>query len=205
MPGVRIALAAGVTLTALALALVLSRSPLAVAGTNGVPDELGIGAIRESQTSCQSGGTLPKGTTAVRVSLSANIGPQVELEALAGSRVVTEGERDAGWGVDETVTVPVRRVAAAVRDARVCVTTGPVVEPIQVNGLRVGTPDGPALLLRLEYLRPTSSSWLSLSSSVARRMGLAHAPAGTWVAYATALAMLATCAVASRLLLRELR
>jgi hypothetical protein len=35
-------------------------------------------------------------------------------------------------------------------------------------------------------------------------MGLAHAPGGTWVAYAVIAVMLAVAAIASRLVLREL-
>jgi len=204
MRSVRIALAAGLAVTAVALGIVLSRSPLAVAGSNGVPANLAVAHFGTSQTSCQAGGTLPQGTTAIRVSLSANIGPQVNLEVLSGATIVTTGERDAGWGVDETVTVPVRRVATTVGDARVCVTTGPVVEPLQINGTRERTPDGEVVLLRMEYLHPGSASWLSLIPSVARRMGLAHAPAGTWVAYMLVVLMAIVAGVASRLVMREL-
>jgi hypothetical protein len=95
-------------------------------------------------------------------------------------------------------------VAATFRDARICVTTGPVVEPLQINGTRVRTPGGAVTLMRLEYLRPSSASWLSLVPSVAHHMGLAHAPAGTWVAYLLIVSMAAVAAVASRLVLREL-
>jgi hypothetical protein len=204
MPGVRIALAAGLAVVAVSLGIVLSRSPLAVAGTDGVLANPAVAWIRASQTFCQPGGTLPEGTTAIRVSLSANVGPQVTLEALSGSTLVTQGERDAGWGIDETVTVPVQRVPRTIRDAHICETTGPPVEPIQVNGLQVKTPSGEAVLLRMEYLRPGSSSWLSLVSSVAHRMGLARAPAGTWVAYVVIAVMIAVAVLASRLVLREL-
>ena len=204
MRGVRIALAAGLTATAAALLVVLSGSPLAVAGSDGVPADLAVGHYYASQTSCQGAGTVPAGTTAIRLSLSPNIGPQVNLEVLSGSTLVSEGERAPGWGVDETVTVPIRRVPRTISNARMCVTTGPVVEPLQVNGVSVKTPGGDAVLLRAEYLRPGSSSWLSLASSIARRMGLAHAPAGTWVAYLLIAVMVAVAAIASRLVLREL-
>jgi hypothetical protein len=205
MPSVRIALAAGLTVTAVALGIVLSRSPLAVAGSNGVPANLAVAHYFTSHTGCQAGGTLPQGTTAIRVSLSANVGPQVNLEALSGEKLVTTGERDAGWGVDETVTVPVRRVAGTVREARICLTTGPVVEPLQINGALARTPSGEVALLRMEYLRPSSVSWLSLVPSVAQRMGLAHAPGGTWVAYMLIILMVGVAGLATRLALRELR
>lgn len=205
MRDVRIALAVGLTVTAVALGIVLSHSPLAVAGSDGVPANVAVGHFFTSHSGCQAGGTLPRGTTAIRVSLSANVGPQVNLEALSGGTLVTEGERDAGWGVDETVTVPVRRVAGTIRDVRICITTGAVVEPLQINGTRERTPGGEVTLMRMEYLRPSSASWLSLVPSVAHRMGLAHAPGGTWVAYMLIVLMITVAGGASRLALRELK
>lgn len=204
MRGVRMALAAGLIATAVALGVVLSSSPIAVAGSDGVPARLGVAHFYGAQTSCQGGGRLPRGTTAVRVSLSANIGPWVSLEVLSGVTLVSEGKREAGWGVDETVTVPVSRVPRTIDHSRICVTTGPVVEPLQVNGLPVRTAGGVVVLLRYEYLRPRSATWLSLVPSVTRRMGLAHAPAGTWVAYALIGVMLAVSVATARLVLREL-
>ncbi len=206
MGRVRLALAAGLTVTAITLAVVLLRSPLTVAGTNGVPANFAIAYINGSRVECQGSGTLPRGTTAIRVSLSANIGPRVSLKALSGSTVVTEGEREAGWGVDETVTVPVKRVPRTIHGARICTTIGSTPESIQVNGLQVRTPaGGRAISLRMEYLRPGPSSWLSLASSVARHMGLARAPGGAWVAYLAIAVMIAVSALASRLVLWELR
>ncbi len=202
--GARIALVIGLSAILVALGVVVSASPLAVAATDGVPANLAVGHFYTSQTSCQPGGAVPRGTTAIRVSLSANIGPNVNLELLSGSTLVSEGAREAGWGVDETVTVPIKRVTSRIDHARICLTTGPVVEPLQVNGTRVQTPGGDTTLLRLEYLRPRSASWLSLLPSIARRMGLAHAPAGTWAAYMLIAVMAAVAAIATRLALREL-
>ncbi len=205
MGRVRLALAAGLTVMVTALGIVLSRSPLTVAGTNGVPANIAITYAHGGERGCESGGTLPRGTEAIRVSLSANIGPRVAVKALSGSTVVTAGERDAGWGIDETVTVPVSRVAQTIRGARICTAIGPAVEPIQVNGAQVQTAaGGHTVWLRMEYLRPSPGSWLSLASSVASRMGLAHAPSGAWGAYAVIAVMIAVCALASRLALREL-
>jgi hypothetical protein len=201
---VRIALATGLLTIVVALVVVLSGSPLAVAGTDGIPANQIAEFLPGNATNCQSGGTLPQGTTAIRLSFSANIGPWVNVEALSGSTVVTEGRRAAGWGIDETVTVPVRRVSRTVDNVRICTTTGPVVEPLQVNGVVVKTPGTNTIFMRTEYLRPRSASWLSLAPSVARDMGLAHAPGGTWVAYAVIAVMLAVVAIASRMVLREL-
>jgi hypothetical protein len=205
MRGVRTALAAGLAVIVVALALTLSQSPPVVAGTNGIPANLAVTFIHGAQTGCQSGGRLPEGTTAIRVSLSANIGPKVTVKVLAGQTLITHGERDAGWGVDETVTVPVKRVDRTVFDSRVCVSTGASIEPIQVNGVRLRSAGGETLLLRFEYLRPATRSWLSLIPSVAHRFGTGHAPKGAWVAYLVAAIMLAVAALASRVALRELR
>jgi hypothetical protein len=200
---VRVALATGLILLLATLGLVLSRPPLTVAGTNEIPAHLAVAFIPGNQATCQGGGTLPQGTEAVRVSLSANTGPKVTLSALSGSTTITKGSRGAGWGIDESVTVPVGRVPRTVRDTRVCITIGTSVENIQVNGARVRTSAGKVgVWLRLEYLRPGPRSWLSLVSSIASRMGLDRAPSGAWVAYLAIAAMLAVSILASRLILR---
>jgi hypothetical protein len=203
MRSVRTALAAGVTVLVVALGIVLLRAPLIVAGTNGIPANLAVTYINGGNVSCQAGGTLPEGTTAIRVSLSANNGPSVGLEVLSGATLVTHGAREAGWGIDETVTVPVRRVPRTIRNTRICFSIGADVESIQVNGTQVRTSAGRLeALLRTEYLRPGPRSWLSMVSVVADRMGLAHAPDGAWVAYLTLAVMIAVCVLASRLVLR---
>jgi branched-subunit amino acid transport protein len=209
MRRVQIALAAGLAITAATLGSVLSRSPLTVAATNSVSAHDDIGRIQPDSSFCQEGGTVPRGTTAVRASLSANAGPTVKLEVLSGSRLVTEGQRTAGWGIEETVTVPVRRVPRAVSHALVCVSVGPSIEVVQVNGSATqlasnrGSDPGTAIL-RLEYLRPGLSSWWSLASSIAYRMGLGRAPSGAVVAPLALVLMLAIAMLASRLILREL-
>lgn len=202
--GVRLALAAGLVGVAVALGLVLSRPPLVVAGSNGAPAHLAVAYTNGNGVACQSGETLPEGTQAVRVSLSPNDGPQVNLKAYSGSVLVTEGELGAGWGVDETGTIPVRRVAHTIHGARVCLAIGPTPEPLQINGVKVRTASGrTGVSLRMEYLRPGLRSWLSLASSIAQRMGVARAPKGAWVAYLAIAAMLAVYALAARLVLSQ--
>lgn len=195
-------------LAATALAVVLSRSPLTVAGTNSIPANPAIAFIKGGSSGCQVSGTLPAGTTAIRISASANTGPRVTLKVLSGTSVITEGERDAGWGVDETVTVPVKRVARTIPNTDTCVAFGPAIESIQINGARVPATAGGGrggVRLRIEYLRPGHSSWWSLSSSVARRMGLGHAPGGTWIVFLLIALMITVATLASRLVLRELQ
>ncbi len=203
---VKIALAVGLTVLAATLAVVLSRAPLRVAGTDGISRRSTLTFTPHDTVFCTPGGTLPAGTQAIRVSLAANNGPRVAIKALSGATVVSEGVRDAGWGVDETVTVAVARVPRTITDARICTTVGAALEPIQARGERLPTTAGHQILApRMEYLRPGARSWLSLVPAVARHMGLAHAPSGAWVAYLTILAMLTVSVLAARLLLRELR
>ena len=201
---VRLALATALLATVAMLGVVLSRAPLLLAGTNRIPAKPAVTFIRHSETRCQGGGTLPAGTRAIRVSLSANAGPSVSLRVLSGSRLITSGERGAGWGTDETVTVPVRRVPATIGDVRVCAAIGRAAEPIQVNGAPVRTSSGAeAIWLRLEYLRPGSASWASLAAVVARHMGVGHAPGGVWVALLVIAAMSAVCILVSRAVLSD--
>jgi hypothetical protein len=210
MRSVQIALVAGLTLVVIAIGVALSRAPLGVAGTNSIPAHPPVGETRGNEQSCQQGGTVPQGTSVIRVSLSANVGPNVSLRVLFGSRVLTQGERGAGWGEDETVSVPVRRVSHTVHNALICTTVGPSIEYLQIRGTptRAASPKALGLrgvMLRMEYLRPGHKSWWSLASSVAHHMGLGHAASGTWIVFLVLALMLAVVALASRLALRELR
>lgn len=201
---VRLALAVGLAALVAALGVVLTRQPLRLVGSNRIPASLAIVFIDKPQVVCQDGGTVPQGTEAIRISLSANTGPKVDVKVFSGPTPVTSGERDAGWGIDETVTVPVRRVPRTILDSHVCTTIGPMVEPLQINGARARGPGGhAAILLRDEYLSKSRRSWLSLAPSIAHDMGLAHAPGGTWVAYLLIAVMLVVTALCSRLLLKR--
>jgi hypothetical protein len=205
MRSVKIALAAGLTAIATTLVVVLSRPPLGVAGTDEVAAQLAVTSTPGNQKECQDGGTLPQGTQAIRVSLSANAGPKLSIEVLSGSRVVTRGEGDAGWGLAETVTVPVKRVSRTVGNTRICVTIGPAAERILVNGTEVQTSLGREIWLRMEYLRPSRGSWFSLAASVVHDIGIGRAPSGDWIAYLAIALTVSVCALSCRLVLRELR
>jgi hypothetical protein len=203
----RIALAAGFALFALALVLVLLDSPPEVAGTNGVPALSAVGYLAGGAKGCQQGGTIPRGTSAVRLSFGSNVGPSVAVRAYSNSSLVTEGSRPSGWGITETVTVPVKTVAETAPNSELCITLGPVTEPVEVHGAALSArgPNGTVKRLerfRIEYLRQAGGSWWSRISTVARRLGLGHAPSGTWVAVLELLLMLAAAAIAVRLVLR---
>ncbi|HSZ04150.1 MAG TPA: DUF2142 domain-containing protein [Solirubrobacteraceae bacterium] len=202
----RLALAVALAVTLVALGIVLTRSPTAVAGSDGVSDALVATHLhRAGRIGCQPAGTVPQGTDAIRVSLAANVGPSVRVRVLAGPRTVTAGERAPGWGTTDTVTVPVGRVARTIGAATLCTTIGATVEPIQVDGVLTPTGSGRTVpRLRAEYLRPGTSSWLSLIASIAADIGIEHAPSGAWSAYLVIALMLAVATLAVSVLLGQL-
>jgi hypothetical protein len=203
---VRVALAVGLALLLAAIAVVLSQSPLTVAGTNGVvtnPRSLVVGG---GSMVCAPAGTLPAGTSAIRLSVVGNAGPRVRLTARSGIETIASGERAAGWGIAESLTVPVNRVSAAMPNTEICLNFGPAVEPVAINGSPVRTVAGGEVPgFRVEYLQTGSKSWWSLASGVADRMGRGHAPSGTWIVFLLIALMIALAALVSWLVLRELR
>jgi hypothetical protein len=210
MRSVRIVLALALALLAVAIVVVMSRSPLVVAGTNGVQAPLyRNGTVPPAEGNCQSGGTLPRGTSVIRISMGANGDPRIAVKVYEGSRLVTQGVREAGGGLNASATVPVTPVERAIEDVRVCVTIG-AGEPIGIRAVAAQpTVEGPLTLrdvsLGMEYLRPGAKSWWSHVSSIAYDFGLGRGFGGTWIAYLVLALMLAVVVLASRLTLRELR
>ena len=207
---VPVALTVALLLMATALGVVLSRQRLTVVGGNKTSSSHTVARAKSGTSGCVRGATVPEGTSAVRISLSANIGPRVTLQVLSGPRVVAHGTRAAGWGIQESVTVPVTRVPYTIPNARICLAIGPEVEPVQLNLFRVQmtAPNGAIRYtqgFRIEYLRAGRSSWWSLASSVAHRMGLGRAASGTWIVFLVIALMILVATLASGLVLRELR
>ena len=114
MRSVRVALAVGLVALVTVLIVVLSHSRLAVAGTNSVAAQRELTSLPGGSKGCEEAGTIPAGTTAIRVSLGANVGPKVTLQALSGQQLIVQGERGAGWGFAASVTVPIKRQSQAV-------------------------------------------------------------------------------------------
>jgi hypothetical protein len=179
-----VALALGLTALAVVLVVTLSRTPFLIDGTNGVPAQV-INYSKGNVSTCQAGETLPRDTSAVRLHITANIGPRILLGVLSGSHILTHGERAAGWGSSETVTVPITPLSHTLRNLRLCLKLGRTVEVVDLYGGVVKRPvargHGVHKVgeLRVEYLRRGQTSWWSRASTVARRMGLGHAPSGT--------------------------
>ncbi len=213
MRSAKVALVAGLTLTALALAVTLAHAPAGVAGTNkprGQEPEP-LASTRRDASVCQPGETLPQGTTAIRLSLGASVGPRVRVRVSAGEHTITSGEAESAW-TGWVVTVPVRPLARTVRNAGVCASFPVHNETVTVFGTRA-----PAVLaahaggralsgrMSIEYLRPGTRSWASLASTVVRNMGFGRAHGGAWIVL-LALALLATVTVlAARFVFTDLR
>ncbi len=202
--GVRVALAAGLALLVVAIAVRVSRPPLTVFATNSVKAEGSIATTKGNTTFCQGNETLPAGASAMRLSVGVNVGPKVTVTVLSGSQVIARGAQAAGW-TGEQVTVPIAPVASAVTGASVCLAIGPAVESIGLTGVKAPHPTGEAPgKVSVEYLRPGNRTWLSMTGAVARRLGLGRSPSGTWIAFVPILLMLAALVLTVRLVLREL-
>lgn len=213
-------------MTALVICIGLSRSPPVVARTNGVPIEGTVKAMTSAGEACQDHEVLPSGTTAIRVSLEALLGPRVRVRVARGGELLASGERSSGW-TRQNVTITVPPLRRAVSQASVCFSLAPKDETVDLVGGRSSDalvtsggagPGGPpgsiylpqiarpaAAAIRIEYLRPGARTWWSLALEVARRMGLGRAPSGTWIALATMVAMATVVAIVSWLLVRSPR
>ena len=189
-----------------AIAAVLLQSPLTVAGTNPVPPPNATGFVRGGKTLCVSGGTIPQGTTAIRIPFEANVGPRVSVRVRSGARVSSTGARAAGWGVTDDVTVPIDRIAHTVSDATVCITAGPV-SPYLLAGSTILASSSPTSQrlrgesLHLEYLRSAHITWWSLAPAIAHHIGLGRAASGSWIAFVALALMVAVVLLSSRLAL----
>jgi hypothetical protein len=200
-PRTRVALALSLSLLALAstVGVTLSRSPVTVARSNLVDTLTQFQTVTGPFAACQGDEALPAHVTAIRLSLDAVLGPQVELRALQGRRLLTEGRRGAGWTAAD-VTVPVRPLAASVRDVSICFAFRARYESVGLIGEPVPsarTTRNDTGLIKIEYLRPGERSWLARAASVADRMGFGHAWSGGWNAPALAVAMAAIVAAVS--------
>jgi hypothetical protein len=212
MSRVRVALIAGLGLTALALGLVLAQHPTVVLATNSITARQTLAvAANKTARACQRDESIPKGTVAIRLSIGAFTGPEVTVRALAGNRVVASGRRQSNWD-GQDVTIPVARVASAAHPATVCFATTLIDERVTVFGHK--TPPATAARsasgeplpgrMAIQYMGVGRSSWLSLASSVAKDMGLGRAWSGLWISLLVTILMLTVTVVSSRLIIGEI-
>jgi hypothetical protein len=211
MRSVVAALAVGLGLIGVSIIVVLAHSPSTVAGTNSVSSSDYVELEKGGLTDCQRAETIPQGTSAIRIGIEAlRFNPAVAIRLSEGSHVLREGSQLAGIVSAPNVTVPIAPLARTVHDARICTTVGPTVQTIRFYALPGSSPASTTdplrnAELRMEYLRPGPTSWWSLIPSIAYHAGLGRAPGGTWIAYLVAALMLGLLAIASRLIVRDLR
>jgi hypothetical protein len=208
-PSVRIALAVGLAVIAVALVVTLSHSPLTVVRGNSSTAR-GLVSTGQPARFCQAEEALPQGTAAIRLALLAALGPKVTVRVLSGSRVLTRGARSAGWS-SGSVTVPVSPVAHAAAPVRVCFAFSSMNGLITLRGwtappaVAASSGEGPLPgRMGVEYLRPSHRSWWSSASAVIRRMGFGHAASGSWNALLAMVLAAAFIALSSWLVVREL-
>ena len=205
-------LTVGLALIAIAIIVILTRSPITVIGTNSISSKNFIVLEEKGKLSnCQPAGTIPRGTSGLRIGIEGlYFSPAVTLKVLTGSSVIREGKHTAGGVSAPTVTVPISSLPHAVHGARICATVGPAQQPTRFygspNGLSAPISDQlQGASLRVEYLRPGGKSWWSFVPSIAHDMGLGRAPSGIVVVFLVLALMLALVIIASRLTVEELR
>jgi hypothetical protein len=207
-----VALVAGLGLIAIVIVITLSGSPLVVAQTNATPANEPILEAGSGAGACQAGEALPAGTSAIRLTLVAAVGPRVSVTVQSGGRVLADGAAGSGW-TSGAVTVPVKPLARSASQTRICFRLGHALETVLLGGAHTGaavaarTIEGRTLPGRftVEYMRSGHSSWWSSAQTVVRQMGLGRAPSGGWVALLVLVLMGAALASASWLALKELR
>jgi hypothetical protein len=204
-----VVLAAGLALTAAAAGVVLSRSPAVVIQRNGIKSAKKLVSVGEGyNAACQPSEVLPRGTSAIRLSLDTVLGPRIKVRALAGGQLLTYGERGPGWTAGE-VTIPVRRVTSTTSGVAICWEFALRHEVVTLLGERRaldGLPQSAARPeIKIEYLEPGGASWWSLAASVAGRMGRGRDWSGIWVAPVAIALLGAIAALMSWVVLRSLR
>jgi hypothetical protein len=209
MRDVRIALAVGLALIAIAVVVVLSHSPTVLVAGNGIETSTRLASVPGGGSGCQTGETLPAGTSAISISLETSAGPRVAVEVVSRGRIVAHGEGPNGWLAD-AVTIPIRPLDRTVHDATVCFAFNGANERVWFLGTptpakRAVTSAGRPLRGRMaiEYLRTGSSSWWSLALQIARRMGLGRAWPGASIVLLVTSLMGAAIALAAWLAIRD--
>jgi hypothetical protein len=205
-----IVLSIGLLLTAVAIAVAVSRAPLVALASSPTTVEKGMAAIPSNATVCQTGETLPAGTSAIRFPIGSAYGPSIKVEATQEGHVLTSGSRGSEWvGPTAIAVTPLKQTAS---NATVCFKVGAVTEGTTLSGGKAGkqppaTINGQALpgRTRIEYLRPGAKSWASLASTVARHMGFGNASGGSGIVFLLIALMGIVIALTARSLIGDLR
>jgi hypothetical protein len=191
--------AVALVVVAAGVLLALSDSKPRQAGSNYVPEVGPVVTVRGSDTRCQQGQVVPADTGALRL-LVGTYGrevPGLRVTVRAGGRTITSG--GLAGGPEGHVTVPLERVDRRVDGATVCVkvSAGRTARTVLY---------GSGELLRFEWLRSGSETWLGLFGTVAHRFGFGRGSlVGAWLLALAALVLAGAWALALRLTLGQLR
>jgi hypothetical protein len=192
------AVAAGAVALLAVLALVLTDSKPRQSGSNYVAELEPVTQVEGDGRRCQRGVTLPADTSSVRLLLGTygRPTPAVTVRATDGDRTISAGSLPGG-GREGHVTVPIDPVGSQVVARRVCV---------EIEGSGPTVLYGSGGVVRLEFLRPGSETWLDILPQVARRFGYGKAnPFGSALIWVAAVVLLLAWLAAGRALARELR
>jgi hypothetical protein len=210
---VAVTLVVAAAVVVIAVALALSDRDVHYAGTNNVFDRFPVAELQPGDELCERFETVPADAAAARFSVEpvAEGGP-LAVRVLREGRVVSRGERPAGWD-GSSVEVPIETVPRTVSGAQVCVANrgGPAltfrgygVEPERLGFELRGEQAGQQI--RIAYLRAETESWWELAGVVAHRIGLGRGELFSgWLVFAWLAGVLAMAAVAARLVLRAAR
>lgn len=199
------AFAVGVVLAVAAIAPLLGQSR--VLGRNLSRTPSALGGTSQGGLLCQAGETIPPGTDALRLGLSASVGPELTVTVASNGQTVENTIRGSAWA-GGPVTVGTHRLTSGIANADICVHLPRVRTGISLFGAAAkagGTTfEGKPVPVRMsvEYLGSAKASW---STAVARRMGQGRSPAGMFVAPFVLLLMVATGACLLLLLHRLVR
>jgi hypothetical protein len=222
MSNVKVTLAIGIALVLVMGAVVLTRSPPRLLLASATPPRASLGVTQSELTICQGNEVLPAGVTAIRTSIVAFLGSNMQIAAYHNGQRITQGSRNPAWA-GSSVTVPVTALDHTTSDVRICVAFVPNSELLQIfgaptnrrnaamffkgNQLTQQGPPGEGALLRgrlsLEYFGPGRKTWWSQALTVATNMGFGHFIGGKWVASLAALLVAAVGVLAVRITLRE--
>jgi hypothetical protein len=208
---IKLALAAGVLLIALAAGAALGHAPLVLAGENSPQTHEELVSTAQSTGACQAREALPRNTSAIRLGLTTVLGPRVAVSIRSGSRLIASGVHGPGWE-GASVTVPLRPRARAFAPVEICIQLSDLNGPVAMLGRHtrrdlaaVGSGKPLPGRMHVEYLRRGRRSWWSMAPSIARRLGLGRAVSGTWNAWLVLSLGTLLIVLSSWLIIRELR
>jgi hypothetical protein len=200
-------LAAGAVLAVFAAiaGVVLTRSGVRLAGTNGVPNNQWVVELRPGTQACQTTVLLPKGGAGVRVFVGTFGRPGPRLVATVrtpSGRVVRRGSLPAGYPDGRWQVVRFRPLEGSSRADSVCLSTGAkaalagVADPNVDNRSRllVGGKEQ-AADMSLQTVLQAKESLLGLVPTIFRRASLFRPGwVGPWTYYAALIVLLLTIA-----------